>query len=357
MLEIESSNLDTPLLLKALEHYNSPIKLLALNELAKRGELTQDVARSLLETSNKETKAFLYKFLIEKGWKPNVDHIRKEFEGLLSAQEEILYCTYNNYSNTELENELDWYNIDVNKIYKILSLRNYEHMRMKILTDLDGNFENFHLISKEKFKKKYGDLSKTILEGWDRDELKDFIRTRLTLSAISAILEQDDPESIRIARKYIKNGNEDIKKLAIKIIEKLGTTSDASLLVDVCTNSYGELKELAANAALILNPGISGTSGSFLQIGDEHLINLALKSLKNEPIENTKSIVQNLLQNSNESIRKHAVFYLIDKLSKEELEKILTDYPKNYYYYNVMCWLDRMLYAPSSLNSIFRKDL
>jgi hypothetical protein len=341
--------------LKASGHYNSPIKLLALNELAKRNELTQDVARSLLETSNKETKAFLYKFLIKEGWKPNVDLIRKEFEGLLSAQDDILYYTYNNYSNTELENELDWYNIDVDKIYKILSLRNYEHIRMRILTDLDDNFENFHHIYQEKFKQKYGDQSKTILESWDRDDLKDFIRTRLILSAISAIMEQDDPESIRIARKYIKNNDERIKKMAIKIMEKLGDTSDASLLVDICTKSYGELKELAANAALLLNPGISGTSASFLKIGDEHLINLALKSLKNEPIEKTRSIVENLLQNSNDSIRKHAIFYLIDKLSKDELEKILMNYPKNYYYYNVMCLLDRMLYAPSPLNSIFRE--
>jgi len=357
MLERESGKLESALLVKALKHYNSSINTLAVSELVKRGELTQEIARSLLVTSNRETKLYLYKFLIDQGWKPNVDLIRKEFEGSLSAQDELLYCIYNDYSDTELEGMLDWYNLDAYIIYKILCLRNYEQMRSKILTDLDDNFENFHRISQEKFKQKYGDQSKVVLEAWDQNKLRDFIRMRFTLSAISVIAEHDDPESIRIARKYINEEDIDVRKMVIKIIEKKGNASDAPILIDICKDSYGELKELAANAALKLKPGVSGTLSSFILIGDGYLIKLGLNSLRNEPIEKTRGIVEILLQSNNDFIRSQAVSYLIDMLSKEELETLLVNYQKDNYYYNVVCWLDRILYAPSPLKDIFKKEL
>jgi len=230
-------------------------------------------------------------------------------------------------------------------------------MRSKILTDLDDNFENFHRISQEKFKQKYGDQSKVVLEAWDQNKLRDFIRMRFTLSAISVIAEHDDPESIRIARKYINEEDIDVRKMVIKIIEKKGNASDAPILIDICKDSYGELKELAANAALKLKPGVSGTLSSFILIGDGYLIKLGLNSLRNEPIEKTRGIVEILLQSNNDFIRSQAVSYLIDMLSKEELETLLVNYQKDNYYYNVVCWLDRILYAPSPLKDIFKKEL
>ena len=43
--------------------------------------------------------------------------------------------------------------------------------------------------------------------------------------------------------------------------------------------------------------------------------------------------------------------------TRDQLELLLTEYPNagQYYYYNVTCWLDRILYAPQGLREEYLK--
>ena len=55
-----------------------------------------------------------------------------------------------------------------------------------------------------------------------------------------------------------------------------------------------------------------------------------------------------------------AAAYIIEAFNrdKNKLERFLNDYVQNEtYYYNVVCWLDRILYAPRSFKIMFRKQL
>jgi SOS response regulatory protein OraA/RecX len=65
------------------------------------------------------------------------------------------------------------------------------------------------------------------------------------------------------------------------------------------------------------------------------------------------------LHDNKEGKRVRAVFYLQQHAkSKEELEKVLRDYQeRESYYYNVVTWLDRLLYAPDLLREDFRRRL
>ena len=49
--------------------------------------------------------------------------VRKEFEGPLHVNEDILYLIFNTLSGEELENSLEWDNIDGYMIYKVLGFR------------------------------------------------------------------------------------------------------------------------------------------------------------------------------------------------------------------------------------------
>jgi hypothetical protein len=212
-------------------------------------------------------------------------------------------------------------------------------------------------ICEDGIKQKYGDIGAEWVKQNTDESLNNFIRGNFVTAALSVISEHNDQENVSIARKYLDNEDTNIKKLALQIIEKQGDSLDVPKLITISLDSYGEIKELAANSALKLMPGISGASGSFLLTNDKYLIKLALRALKDEPIDKTKNIAEALLRNNNESIRSQAVFFLIDKLSKEELEDLLKNYPIDEYYYNVMCWLDRLIYAPSSIKEVFRKKL
>jgi hypothetical protein len=307
-----------------------------------------------LDVSHKELKPHLFKFIISQGWQIDKEKVYKELEGSPEVRKEIMFDIYNKLPEDELNNYLDWYNIDGDIIYKVLGLRNYERWKTRIISDLDDGFEKFYLESSNKFLQKYGS-SGEILPGWIN--LKEFIRNSFISIALSIAIEYDNPESIRLARKYINSEDPRTKQSAIRIIDKYGDLSDAQALVNVCLNSYGTSKNLAANAALKLKPGLGGVPTTFLLTNDYDLIKLALKSLRNEPITKTKKVVETLLKNDHEYIRSQAILYLIDMLPKEELVDTLTSYPNNIYYYNVVCWLDRMLYANSPLKEVYRKRL
>lgn len=355
MLTRESSSLKSSLLVEALEHYNSSIKTFAFIELERRGELTKEIVLPLLESSNNEMRPNLYKFLINQGQQINLEEIEKELEGSSEAKNEILFYMYNKISDEELNNSLDWFNNDGHIIYKVLCLRNYGKMKTRIVADLDNNFEKLYIESHGKFLQKYGSIGADILRKWEN--LKEFIRNRFIFSALSILIQCDNQESIRVARKYISSEDAGTKELAVRIIERYGDSSDAQALVNISMKSYGKLKSLAAEVALKLKPGITGVPMTFLLTNDRDLIRLSLKSLRSEPITKTRNIIEILLKNDNEFIRSQAILFLIDKLPRDELVNLLANYPKDTYYYNIMCWLDRVLYAPLSLKQVFREKL
>ena len=67
-----------------------------------------------------------------------------------------------------------------------------------------------------------------------------------------------------------------------------------------------------------------------------------------------------MLLNKDNDIREITVAYLMKELEqrRSSLEQVLDKYLENdSYYYNVVCWLDRILYAPRTFKMIFRKQL
>ncbi len=65
-----------------------------------------------------------------------------------------------------------------------------------------------------------------------------------------------------------------------------------------------------------------------------------------------------LLTSSSGAVRIRALAYFAKTQSESQLEQLLQSYlAKSSYYYDVVCWLDRFLYAPSLLRAKFRDDL
>ncbi|MCZ6864536.1 MAG: hypothetical protein O7D98_02845, partial [Candidatus Dadabacteria bacterium] len=69
--------------------------------------------------------------------------------------------------------------------------------------------------------------------------------------------------------------------------------------------------------------------------------------------------IKSLLYHERDTIREVALSYLLQIMEDKELIEILENYPtqNSTYYYNVVCWLDRCLYAPDELKEHFRNDL
>jgi hypothetical protein len=65
-----------------------------------------------------------------------------------------------------------------------------------------------------------------------------------------------------------------------------------------------------------------------------------------------------LLESENATERERAVYFFSKRLDRESLADLLEgQFEKETYYYNVVTWLDRLLYAPKPLPDFFRRQL
>jgi hypothetical protein len=64
------------------------------------------------------------------------------------------------------------------------------------------------------------------------------------------------------------------------------------------------------------------------------------------------------LGSEDEKARLRAVEYLSNRISFHELEELMTEYVgRGRYFYNVVTWIDRLLYAPANLRKMYKAKL
>jgi hypothetical protein len=68
-------------------------------------------------------------------------------------------------------------------------------------------------------------------------------------------------------------------------------------------------------------------------------------------------LLKGLLLDADEYLRTGAIVQLRGRLEPAELEDLLAEYTRGRYFYNVVTWLDRMLYAPGILHSYYEEEL
>ncbi len=72
----------------------------------------------------------------------------------------------------------------------------------------------------------------------------------------------------------------------------------------------------------------------------------------------TRRLFQDLLNNASEKNRERAIYYLSRRINEVELRALLEEcLHRESYYYNIVAWLDRLLYAPSPLKEMYSREL
>lgn len=225
----------------------------------------------------------------------------------------------------------------------------FKEIASEIRSDLDGNFERIRKESTEALVKKFGDQGHTVANSFVQafEELNDFIRGQLLGAVLDAISKHGEPEDVRFGRTFLFNSDIAIQRSAIRILSKHGNTTDAESLSKLALQSSGDIKADAAVAALKLNSGVNGIATDFLKTEDPVLVALALKGMDPLPEEEALKGVEFLLSGEKTETRVKAIAYCAKSCSSTLLEKFLEKYlQKDSYYYNVVCWLDRVLYSP-----------
>src|SRR5207245_10401369 len=135
------------------------------------------------------------------------------------------------------------------------------------------------------------------------------------------------------------------------VLERFGSAEDVRRLVELAKVTFGQVKLLAARAALILSEDLFVTSRELLETHDQPLVGLVVRTLRKRQPAKSAEVLHPYLHSANEAARVSIAAYFVETYSPAELEALLDRYTaEESSYYNVVCWIDRALYAPESLD-------
>ncbi|GAB5522060.1 MAG: hypothetical protein RhofKO_43110 [Rhodothermales bacterium] len=143
---------------------------------------------------------------------------------------------------------------------------------------------------------------------------------------------------------------------------KFGSTQDTELVMSILTTSEYSLKRKAASILLQLAPDLEQELAlELLRFEDSDIHKITLRYFISKEDMLPFDFVRALLYRSSDATRLMALAYLAKKLSDEELKSLLRHYSLaegfDFYYYDVICWLDRIVHAPTLIANWYKSTL
>lgn len=274
----------------------------------------------------------------------------------------------------ELLNKLSWIDINNRLTYKVLGIKYFDKFGINVRNDLKDKFRDRkkELIDKglEEFKNNKGLKSiksakvveKAYYDNFVKKFVKfdDFLIERFVESALKILLACGNRKDIKYARDLINTNETLIAKICVKLFFKFGSQKDSKLLLKyVFTNDVYFSDQIVLVALKLDLKRKNKIIESFIESDKEKHIEFVLFYCVYEKVKDlNKRKIFNLLNHKNDNIRKAALCYSIFAYNKNELKKLLDDYiKKRQYYYNVVCWFDRVLYSSPELQKYYKKEL
>lgn len=351
------STISVALLKEAALHTDHWIRLLAIEELLRRQILTNKEITDFITDPSLAVKTAVFRELIRRGVEYDPEQIQNAYKpepssakalGLLVASldaDDLILEIFRHYPAERLLQLIDWYSTNGRIAYRALVQEHFKEMTSEIRSDLNGNFERIKKEATENLERTFGDRGHSIAESFN--DLNDFIRGKFVRAALEVISEQGEAEDITFGRKFLFDSDTMIQRFAIRLLDKHGNPTDVESLVKLVLQSSGEIKVAAAATALKLTPGVNGVATDFLKTEDPVLVALTLTSIGLLPEEEALKTVEFLLSSEKAETRLKAVAYCAGSCSPALLKQFLEKYlQRDSYYYNVVCWFDRILYAP-----------
>lgn len=374
------------------------LRLVSVTELARRGKLPTEAARRLLSDDSLRIREICYKFLIGQGERFEVADIHKGLtlpdtekapSGLLGFLKKkridvaaVVRGAMENYSYDELVGLVRWLDLDGPIAYRVLAERHFDRVAAQVRDDLRGKFERLREgWARDAVNNVMAEVRKKGLPISDEEQLRERIKNSIhkgagysseieemiyrefAAAAIAGLVEHGEPHDVALARELLANRKKssyygEAEAQAVRLIARFGDTGDLDALVEVAGGAHGDTKELAARTALRLSPGSEGVAKQFAGMKDSTLFRLALESLQTESSTSRRSFAEPFLSDAENFKRMEAIRFLAKASTPEELKDILSTYlMQSIYYYNVVCWLDRVLFSPAPLREAYVGEL
>jgi HEAT repeat protein len=189
-------------------------------------------------------------------------------------------------------------------------------------------------------------------------ELDEFVRSRYVAEALQALAVHGEQSDIKFGRQYLTSTYDSVKLAALRVVCRFGTAEDSGELLRIANESYGDMRDEAGVGALRLSEKPFETAVELTKSRSRQVAEAAFSWLYAQGSDEVRSCFENLLNDDSDANRVRAVYYFSTKLNTRGLTKLLkAQFDRDTYYYNVVAWLDRLLYSPGSLRNFFKSEL
>lgn len=359
----------TEFLLDKLNELRAERKVFVTNELIKRNALNKQQLEVLIKDKNQEVRKIAYielanyvntqeaEQLLKEFPKSDDDYIEfnyyLDYSALSSKQNNGKICLYQKFTFEELLEKINFYRLETTVVIRAMAKYYPESALDLIRTYLNDEFEGLESEAYQLFASSYGEIS-----AQDMRLHKEFSKNVLATHSLEILFTYGKETDVNIARKYFKSTDAPVRFEALRIIERFGDESDLDLLFSLLKDSSEKFRLVAARGILRFAEKRKDIVPVLLDTNDLKIVALVVSNLYSKKSLLTKQFLKALLRKENAVIRKMSVSVITNRYSKEEIKNLLESYQSTpTYYYNVVNWLDKMLYAPKNLRQVFKAEL
>lgn len=373
-LKESASSISDAALLKGIGTQWAQVRKFAAEELARRGRLPKDLAEQLTTDPSVAIRQIAFTELAKQGGLIDFERVKKalatenppanSLSALLGRRGEeegdvdSVISTYYRYQDAErVAAAVEWFDIDGALAYKSLATDHFDAIRGELRVDLENGFERVKKKSIDEFESTHGaEHAKRIVERFEKYD--DFIRSQFVEAALAGLAINGEASDIRFGRQYLATDSYTTTLAAVRIVCRFGTEDDVPALLRVSKDSWGEARDEAGICALRLSPSPFEVARDLIQSKSPTLAQAGYAWLQDQRSQEASDFFEALLDSGDDKERVRAVCYLSKTRTHDELERVLEgNLEREKYYYNVITWLDRLLYSPDPLRAFFARKL
>src|SRR6266571_1945970 len=348
------------LLEEAVSKASPAVREFAATVLRETKQLSNEIANALLNDPDQRVRKVAVLALFDLGQPLDMPAIRALFPDRKGAAatalalshdvdpDDFLPLVLDKLTPEELLSKIQFFSPDGVAAYWVLANKYFNQAEARIRQDLSDNFESL---------KREGE--KGLVVKW-RPDLLQFRQNQYVDAALSGVALNATPQDISLARRVLSNPEvpRQIATSAIAILSKFASAADVDMLLAAAEKTYGNTRALAVKTALQLAPNAFDVASKLVAHENSTVRKLAARTLLVQDWKISEPIARDLLSNKRTEIRVLGV--ALHSLSTDEsgfstmLDKYLV---RETYYYNVVTWLDRVLYSPEPYRDAFRKEL
>ncbi|MHB8068814.1 MAG: DUF4062 domain-containing protein [Desulfobaccales bacterium] len=360
------------LLIEALDTAVIPIRRFCSKYLRKIGSLSKDLCHKLLKDTDASVRREGILGLIGLDEPLDIDMVNKLFQvqkdyppgslgslfGPQISSDEFIPLILRKKSPKDLLEILDFYRINNDHIYRILSTEYFDYIEPRIRSDLDDEFEGLRLESANRLKEKYGSAADSVLNEVT-PELIEFTKAQLISAALDGLRIHGKKQDVKYARKFLSKTRYGLAdKSAIQLIDRFGNKRDVDKLLEISSKKYGEDKIEIIKIAYRLCSHKEEFIIDLINNDDTNIAKFGIYLLDKSNSSNKIMLANNIISFKDDQRRLEGLAILVKKYNDKQLEKLLDKYiSMEYYYYNIVTWIDRYLYAKGKYKEYYRKRL